>query len=126
MIYVWCAIKIVLMWVASHLRLALVGVAVLAIAVVGFRSCIRPDQQTAAQQKMTVQEQKAPSVQDAGYILQTYSRIYYLVQFKEVTKDSLMLFRWYEWGKNSWVLQQSKQGVPYDRQVQGDYRLIKR
>lgn len=92
---------------------------------IGYQACNRTGTKP-EQQQLTPQEKKAPIVQLAPYILQTTSRVYYVVKYDKVSEDKIILFKWYEWQKNDWISQYSQEGVPFDKQVQGDFRFIKR
>lgn len=126
MIYVWCVIKIFIVdpiaWLAKH-RIVLVGVVILIGGAVAYRSCNRTQK---PDQPISVEQQTAPSITDAPYVLQTLSSIYYLSDWQQVSDSLVILHRWYEWGKTQWVARQSTVGVPFDKEVQGDYRIYKR
>ncbi len=128
MIYVWCVIKIFLvnplLWLFKH-RIVLVVLIAGGIGLFAYQSC-----NNASGPESEPDEKNAPTVQDAGYILQTYSRRYYLVKFDAkpsvANPDVVTLFRWYEWDGKVWQLEKSTEGVPFDRKVQGEFKLDKR
>ena len=132
MIYVWCVIKIFILgpilWVFKHPKM-LIPIGVLCVGLFAFKSCYHPtvaSQPTETKPTISVQQQKAPSIQLAPYVMQTYSRIYYLVNFEQISEDKVILHAWYEWQKNNWVIQKSDVGVPFEKSVQGDFKLTKR
>jgi hypothetical protein len=126
MIYVWCVIKIFLvnplLWLFKH-KIALVAVVVLVVGFIGYQSCNNP---AASQQQVSEQDRKAPTIQQAGTVLQTYSRVYYLAKFKQESASHVIVYAWYEWNGHEWKYQTSQAGVPFDKKEQGDFRLIKR
>ncbi len=126
MIYVWCVIKVFLIdpcvWLFKH-KIVLIAVAVAIGGLWAYQSCNRANPET---KKQTTAEKLAPTIQEASYILQTYSSVYYVVKFEQPSSDEVILLRWYEWNGKKWTLQQSEQGVPFDRSTQGDFRIIKR
>lgn len=113
-------------WFLKHPRV-LIPIALVIVGVVGYRSCNQaPAQKPGVSQTLSVQQQKAPPVADAPTVLQTLSRVYYVVKYTQPTPTKVILYRWYEWSRNKWVLQNSKEGVPFDKAVTGDFRIFQR
>lgn len=129
MIYVWCVIKIFfvnpLTWVFKHPKI-LILVAIAVAALIGYQACNRGPRTTPSGQQISEAQAKAPTVQEAPDVLQTYSRIYYLSQWHKVSDDEVILYSWYEWNGKKWTLQHSDVGVTFDKRTQGDFRLYKR
>lgn len=133
MIYVWCVIKIFIlgpiMWVFKHPKM-LIPIGVLIIGLFAVKSCYHPTVASkpgeTTKPTISVQQQKAPSIELAPYVLQTYSRVYYLVKFEQVSEDKVVLHEWYEWAKNNWIIQKSDVGVTFEKSVTGDFKLTKR
>lgn len=114
-------------WFLKHPRV-LIPVGLLAVGVFAYQSCNRPASkpgQTQAQ-VLSPQQQKAPSVTDAPTVFQTTSRVYYVAKYAQPNPNKVILYRWYEWQKNKWVLQNSAEGVPFDKAVTGDFRIFQR
>jgi len=129
-------------WFLKHPKV-LIPIGLVVVAMVGYRACNRPSNNPAQAQTQTLspQQLKAPTVAEAPTVLQTYSRVYYVAKFAAYVgpksylnvvppgptlADKVILFTWYEWQKNKWVLQNSKEGVPFDKPVTGDFRLFPR
>ena len=131
MIYVWCVIKVFILqpieWLFKH-KIAMIGVVVLIVGAVGYRSCNRATVTKPGQPSATLSpaQQKAPTLQQATYALQTYSRVYYLNTFTKVSESKVILYKWYEWTGHEWKYQSSTVGVPFDKAVTGDFKLFKR
>jgi hypothetical protein len=130
MIYVWAVIKVFILqpieWLFKHPK-SLILVALVVGGLVGYRACNSP---TAGKPGTTVTlspaQQKAPTLQQATYALQTYSRVYYLNTFTKVSESKVILYKWYEWTGREWKYQSSTVGVPFDKAVTGDFKLFKR
>jgi len=70
-----------------------------------------------------VQQSTAPSVTLAPYAVQTASRVYYAVNYKDDGKV-LTLQQYYTYTKNKWQLQKGE--LPLDRTVYGRIEVYKR
>lgn len=102
----------------------LIILGVLIGGIVAYQSCNNsPEKQN---QEYSVQEQKAPAVKLAPYILQTTSRIYYVTKYTQPSDNQVIMYKWYEWQKNDWVVRYSSEGVMFDREIQGDFRIQQR
>ena len=114
-------------WFLKHPKV-LIPIGLVVVAMVGYRACNRPSNNPAQAQTQTLspQQLKAPTVAEAPTVLQTYSRVYYVAKYAQPTPSKVILYSWYEWQKNKWVLQNSKEGVPFDKPVTGDFRLFPR
>ncbi len=128
MFYVWCVIKIFLvnpfLWVLKHPK-ALIIIAIACGGLFAYQACSH-NQEPKPNTNTSPAQAKEPSIQDAPAVLQTMSRMYYLVSYQEVNDTKVILYKWYEWNGKKWVLRQSDVGVPFEKQTQGDYRLYKR
>jgi hypothetical protein len=129
MINVWYAFLVFvvnpLKWAFTHPKV-LIPIAAVIVGVIAYQSCSRTTSPGNPDHTLTPQEIKAPARDVAPYVLETYSRVYYLVNFDQVSDDKVILFSWYEWQNKDWVIQYSSVGVPFDKNQQGNFRLTKR
>jgi hypothetical protein len=115
-------------WFLKHPK-ALIPIGALIVGIFAFRSCYHPATSNPGETTkptISIQQQKAPSVELAPYVLQTYSRVYYLSKFEQASEDKVILHEWYEWAKNNWIIQKSDVGVTFEKSVTGDFKLTKR
>jgi len=90
-------------WFLKHPRMIIVIVALVAGLFI-WRSCAcqsKPQPTTSPTQ--TKQEQLAPKITLAPYILQTPSRYYYVATYTKDSEKQVTLTKWWEWEKDKWT-----------------------
>jgi hypothetical protein len=110
-------------WLFKH-RIVLFGILALIAGIFIWRSCACQPNPSGQTPEQTKQEQLAPKIKLAPYVLATPSRYYYVATYTQDSKTQVTLTKWWEWGNDRWI----PRTIPLvvSKQVYGDYRLYKR
>jgi hypothetical protein len=90
-------------------KVILIVVLIIVGGVMAWRAC---NPSLSPQEKeLRLQNQTAPLVKTAPYIMQTSTRYYYLVKYKEISDKVAVLYVWYEWDGSKWNLITDTKGL---------------
>jgi hypothetical protein len=109
-------------WLFHHKIFLVIGmIAVVALFVVP-RAC----NTTPKTQPISIEQQNAPDITLAPYVLATTSRFYYVQSYTQVSDFEIKMQKWYEYDtkKKNWTLRTIPLSIT--KEAYGDFRFYKR